>query len=143
MTIIISETFNFMVKSALALRHNTDIKQFIKCTAFLKRQNVGFVSKKSNVLSAEQIKKFMIDAPNESWLFSKVILSLGIFGAFLKDGKTHKSRRFVISIEDCPFDPCDLIRKYIAVRPKQINGNRLLVGYIKNICFAKNVGKNH
>lgn len=52
-----------MVKSTL------DITQVIKYTAFLKRQNVGFIPKKLNVLSAEMIANFMIEARNnESWL---------------------------------------------------------------------------
>lgn len=71
-----------MVKSTLALKYHIDIEQLFKSTAFLKRQNEGFIPRKSNnVLLAEQIAKTMIEAPNESWLFSKVILSLGIFGA--------------------------------------------------------------
>lgn len=49
-----------MIKRILASICNIDIKQFIKCTAFLKRQNVGLIPKKSNVLSAEQIANFMI-----------------------------------------------------------------------------------
>jgi len=105
----------------------------------------------------------MLEAPDESWLLTKVILTLGIFGAcrsddlknlsisdikdhgnyfvvFIRDGKTHKSRRFVVNNEGCLFKPCDLIRKYIALRPKNINGTRLLVGYRKGRCFAQNVG---
>ena len=154
-----------MVKSTLSLKENIDTSKFHKCIAFLKRKNVGYKPKKSNVLTSEQVTKFMMEAPNNQWLLSKVILSIGIFGACrnddlvnlsindiqdherylvvsLKDGKTYKKRNFVIDNEGCPFDACNLIRKYISLRPVHMKGDRLFVVYRNGKCAAQNVGKN-
>lgn len=152
-----------MLKSCLAIKENADINKYPKTIAFLKRQAVGYIPKKSRVLTAEQVTKFLCEAPDEQYLLAKAILVFGIFGAcrrddlirlnlddvvdnerflvvFLRDGKTHTSRSFTITNEGCTFEPCTLYRKYAALRPKNMNSRRLFVAYRNGRCYAQHVG---
>lgn len=61
-----------MLKSTLNLNNNIDISKYIKLTSYLKRQSDGFHSKKSKVLSSEEIEKFINEAPNDKYLDTKV-----------------------------------------------------------------------
>ncbi|XP_031350882.1 uncharacterized protein LOC116176442 [Photinus pyralis] len=73
-----------MLRTILSIRHNVNISNYEKLRAYLKRQNVGYKPKKSNVLSETEIEKFLNEAPIE-YLPQKVALivgiSLGISGA--------------------------------------------------------------
>jgi hypothetical protein len=46
--------------------------------AFLKRRNERYVPKKAKVLTKEQVEKFILEAPDEKWLFAKVITIFGV-----------------------------------------------------------------
>lgn len=152
-----------MIKSCLAVKENVDVSRLPKTTAYLKRQSVGYTPKKSKVLTADQVAKFILEAPDEKWLLTKIILIFGIFGAcrrddltrltledvedngrflvvFLRDGKNHKSRSFTITKEKCPFDPCSFYRKYINLRPANMNSRRLLIAYRNGRCYAQHAG---
>lgn len=152
-----------MLKSCLAVKENVNVSNLPKSIAFLKRQSVGYTPKKSKVLTADQVAKFILEAPDEKWLLTKIILIFGIFGAcrrddlirltledvedngrflvvFLRDGKTHKSRSFTITKEGCPFDPCSFYRKYINLRPTNMKTTRLLIAYRNGRCYAQHVG---
>lgn len=152
-----------MIGKCLQIKENIDTSRFSKTIAFLKRQSTGYEPKKSNVFTAEQVSEFMSKAPDSQWLLEKVILTLGIFGACrrddilklkkndvndngnhftvkIRDDKTHKNRFFTISDEDCPFKPCQLIRKYMLLRPAHFKNENFLVCYRKGKCAAQNVG---
>jgi integrase len=151
-----------MLKSCLAIKENTH-HQYPKTIAFLKRQAVGYIPKKSKILTAEQVTKFLCEASDGEYLLAKVILVFGIFGAcrrddlirlslddvedngrflvvFLRDGKTHRSRSFTITNENCKFDPCTIYRKYADLRPKHMESRRLFVAYRNQRCYAQHVG---
>lgn len=59
---------------------------------------------------------------------------------FLRDGKPHTSRAFTITNEDCPFEPCTIIRKYMALRPPNQKITRFLIGFRSGKCIAQHVG---
>ncbi|XP_031337109.1 uncharacterized protein LOC116166313 [Photinus pyralis] len=152
-----------MIKSCLAIKENVDASKFCKTIAFLKRQTVGYIPKKSKVLTREQVTQFLNEAADVKWLLTKVILVFGIFGAcrrddlirltiddvedngrflvvFLRDGKTHRSRSFTITEEGCSFQPCKLVRKYVALRPKDIASQKFFIAYRNGKCYKQNVG---
>jgi site-specific recombinase XerD len=60
----------------------------------------------------------------------------------LKEGKTHSKRIFTVIDEECPFKPCELIRKYLSLRPSNVPSRRLFIGYRQGKCTSQNVGKN-
>lgn len=70
-----------MIKSGLKLKENVDVSKFNKSLAFLKRQSVGYQPTKAKVFTEDEIQRFMVNAPDNEWLLSKVILTLGIYGA--------------------------------------------------------------
>lgn len=64
-----------MLRSMLHLKEKTEVKIFDEVEAFVKNKNKGYVPKKSEVLSREQIKKFLREATNDVFLMYKVKLS--------------------------------------------------------------------
>lgn len=61
-----------MLKSTLRLKSNFDIGKYNLLTAFLKRNSVGFHSKKSKILTAEHVERFLKEAPDVEYLATKV-----------------------------------------------------------------------
>lgn len=61
-----------MLKSTLYVKKNIDIGKFNKLIMYIKRQTEGHVPKKSKVLEKEQVQKFILDAPNNLFLMTKV-----------------------------------------------------------------------
>lgn len=61
-----------MLKKTLTFKHNIDISKQCQLQAFLKTNSDGFKSKKSNVFTEEQVRKFVVDAPNVYYLGMKV-----------------------------------------------------------------------
>lgn len=64
-----------MLRSMLHLKEKTDVKLFDEVEAFVKNKNKGYVPKKSSVLSREQLKTFLSEAPNDVFLMYKVKVS--------------------------------------------------------------------
>lgn len=153
----------YMFKSTIKVKQNLDISKFSKTIAFLKKQSIDFQPKRASVFTTDQVAKFMVTAPDNEWLLTKVILTFGIFGAcirddlihlniddvndcgnffivFLRDGKTHTNRSFTITDDECPYQPCKLVRKYLSLRPPHMKSNRLFIGYRKGKCVAQHIG---
>lgn len=63
-----------MLKSTLNIRHQINISQYYKLHAFLKRQSEGFTAKKSKTFEPSEINRFMTEAPDQLYLFSKVCI---------------------------------------------------------------------
>lgn len=61
-----------MLKSKLIIENNLDISKFSKLTAFLKRKNDGYNPKKSKILDADQVQRFLTEASDEDHLLTKV-----------------------------------------------------------------------
>jgi hypothetical protein len=65
-----------MLKSTLIMKHNINLSRYALLLAFVKRQSDGFKSKKSKVLSADHIRKFIDEAPDHKYLATKVRIIL-------------------------------------------------------------------
>lgn len=61
-----------MLKTTIKLHEKLDIKPYYTLLAFIKRQSQGFQSKKSKVLTTEEINKFLTEAPDDKYLLTKV-----------------------------------------------------------------------
>jgi hypothetical protein len=61
-----------MLKSTLECKKNVDIAKYHKLRILLKRQSKGYKAKKSKVLSEQQIEKFIVNAPDNTFLSTKV-----------------------------------------------------------------------
>lgn len=61
-----------MLKATLRTKEKIDISNYHSFKAFMKETSSGFISKKSNVFSSENIEKFLSEAPNDKYLATKV-----------------------------------------------------------------------
>lgn len=62
-----------MLKRTLGRNNNVDITSYNRLLEFLKEKSVGFESKKAKIFTAEEIHRFMTEAPDEHYLAMKVI----------------------------------------------------------------------
>ena len=74
-----------MLRKSLQICENVDIYKFGKVVAFVKKQNIGYKPKKSKTLNDEQCRKFIMEAPDDQFLLSKVVLIFGLYGACRRD----------------------------------------------------------
>lgn len=61
-----------MLKSVVRTKHGVDIKPYSNLLAYLKRKGEGFTSKKSKVFAADDIEKYLKEAPDSRYLATKV-----------------------------------------------------------------------
>lgn len=150
-----------MLNRTIKNNEDVDISKYTKLMAFLKKENVGYKPKKSNVLSQQDIQRFISEASDDTYLLEKVILILGISGALrreeihkiklndveiktdplmvinIPETKVNKSKSFVISN-----DFFSIVDKYIKLRPANANVDNLLLKYLKGKCHRLPVGIN-
>lgn len=62
-----------MLKKTLIVKANVDLKTYCRLRAFLKTNSDGYQTKKSLVFAPEQLKTFILDAPDAMYLAMKVI----------------------------------------------------------------------
>lgn len=149
-----------MLKSTIMLNENIDIGQYKKVIAFLKRKNDNYQPKKSNTLTAENVKNFLENAPDDIFLLLKVLLIVGLNGACrcaelcnitmdditdtgniaiinLPDTKTKRKRIFTVT-NDCK--GYDLFKKYLLLRPPHVKHTRFFLYYKLGKCTIQPVG---
>lgn len=61
-----------MIKAMLIVKENIDISKFHALRTILRKNASGFKSKKSELFTGDQIKKFFYEAPDEIYLAKKV-----------------------------------------------------------------------
>lgn len=61
-----------MIKSILKIKNNVDVSKYATLAAFLKRKSDGFQSKKSKILTSNDIERFLNEAPDDQYLATKV-----------------------------------------------------------------------
>lgn len=61
-----------MLKCMIKIKENIDISKFHKLIAKLKKHAIGHESKKAKVFTAEEIHKYLFEAPDEIHLANKV-----------------------------------------------------------------------
>lgn len=63
-----------MLKRTINIKEKIDIGKYPLLTEFSGKNLAGFQSKKSNVLSLENVQKFFIEAPDKKYLAIKVTI---------------------------------------------------------------------
>lgn len=63
-----------MLKTILNYKDNVDISKFLKLLGFLKRKHQGYQRTKSQVLTPEQITKFIENAADAEIIFKSRLL---------------------------------------------------------------------
>lgn len=156
-----------MLKSTIKIKNDIDISRFKKVIAFLKKNAVGYVPKKSKILSKSEVEQFLKKAPNHFFLMKKVVLIIGISGACRRDeltqmrvediddkgdvliikilkSKNYKSRTFTITNDnESDIDYLQLFRDYLKLRPVNIaSTGRLFLNFRNGLCTRQPVGSN-
>ncbi|KAJ8985412.1 hypothetical protein NQ317_017041 [Molorchus minor] len=63
-----------MLKTMINIKNNIDISSYPKLCSFLKLKSTGYKTKKSKILTPEQIKHYLLKAPNREYLFTKWVV---------------------------------------------------------------------
>ncbi|XP_057328498.1 uncharacterized protein LOC130676889 [Microplitis mediator] len=149
-----------MLRTTINLRHAIDINSYHNLKSFIKNLAKGYQPKKAQVLTLSQINNFLNNFDDLIYLAKKVILIFGVFGAMrssefcqmnvqdiedtgnqfivtIKDNKNYYPRNFIIGKEYYA-----IVRKYIDLRPKDIDTRRFFINYQKGKCTCQVIGKN-
>lgn len=76
-----------MIRTMLYMEKNISIKNYEKLKAFIKKVNVGAKSKKAKVFTAAQVKEYLENAPDETYLATKVCIKFNTNYVDLKASK--------------------------------------------------------
>lgn len=134
-----------------------------KVFTLLRRKTECYKPNKAKVLTAQEVTRYLLEAPDKQFLLEKVITVFGIFGACrreellklrvddvedtgrflivtLEDTKNKSCRKFTITEDDTPFKGCTLYRKYVVLRPSGLENQRVFVDYRNGKCTRQFVG---
>ncbi|XP_066139028.1 protein tramtrack, beta isoform-like isoform X10 [Euwallacea fornicatus] len=70
-----------MLRSTLIINNNINIEKYHKLRTFLKIKSKGYQGKKSKLFTQEEIDRFIFEAPDQTYLATKVAIIFGIMGA--------------------------------------------------------------
>ncbi|KAK4874317.1 hypothetical protein RN001_013677 [Aquatica leii] len=149
------------LKSCINIENNIDISKYNKLITYLKRLSEGFQPKKSKVLEAGDIDRFLRDADDHQFLAIKVGLIMGYAGACRREElmtitvndlkfnienilisipktKNNMPRLFAITEQNW----INLIKKYYALRPKNCKTERFFLTYRNGYCINSPIGIN-
>ena len=155
-----------MIKTTLAVKEDIDIKKYLKLISFLKRKSVGYRAKKSKTFTRAEILKFLEEAPDDKYLFMKVVAIIAIAGACRRDElvkmsiddiensgsvlvirvpytKNNRKRCFVVSNGNSEkINLVDICQKYINLRSATPPHKRFFINYRYGKCTNQVVGIN-
>ncbi|XP_016840860.1 uncharacterized protein LOC100680302 [Nasonia vitripennis] len=149
-----------MIKTMIKVRENIDISTYKVLLNQLKINSSGYRSKKSEVFSGEQIKKFLEEAPDEIHLANKVVIIFGTMGYcrgeeltqmkmkhITEEGQllvvdlppdiTYKPRQFTINA-----DMSEIVKKYMKLRFQNASTDRFFLTYRHGKLTNQPIGKN-
>lgn len=72
-----------MIRSLLSVKHGLDISKYLRLRAYLKKENEGYMPKKSKVFTKEQFEHFLQAAPDMQYLGMKVSLECNTQSIYL------------------------------------------------------------
>ncbi|KAJ8668959.1 hypothetical protein QAD02_000218 [Eretmocerus hayati] len=90
-----------MMLQMFVARKRKDISKYSKVHAYLKKLTKKHEPKRSRVLSAEQVYKFIDSAPEPRYLLHKVVLALGLSGCCRMHELIELLMNQVIILDDC------------------------------------------
>lgn len=153
-----------MIRSILSTRKNVDISKYLQLVALLKRKSEGYRAKKSKIFTKQDVTKFLTEASDDTYLFNKVAMIIGLSGACrreeltnmlvenvidegsvfritLPNTKTKVMREFFVTSGNIPgLNMVELVRQYVKIRPCNTNHLRFFVTYRNKKCTKQPVG---
>lgn len=151
-----------MLKSTLNNYHNVDISRYSQLKAFLRHKSKGYTPRKIKTFSLDHIHRFIQEAPDQKFLFTKTVLIFAICGACRKqdlyqltaddiedfgstaliklpasEKKQGKYKTFKI---DGQF--YEIYKKYADLRPSDMTEGKFFTGYENGRCIRQFAGLN-
>ncbi|XP_047997098.1 uncharacterized protein LOC125234755 [Leguminivora glycinivorella] len=149
-----------MLKSTMRAKHNIYLQEYVNLLLWLKKRSAGYKSSQSKILTEANIRKFLEDAPDAKYLATKVALILGVCGQLrsyeltwfktnnvkivdglmigvLCDEQDKTERIFIIRDEFIPW-----VQKYQALRPKDVETDRLFLNLRDGRCTKQVIGRH-
>lgn len=68
-----------MLKKEINIHEKVNIGKFVRLNSFIKKQSVDYQPKKSEVFHADEVNKFLTEAPDKQYLATKVISIIEFF----------------------------------------------------------------
>ncbi|XP_044009448.1 uncharacterized protein LOC122853196 [Aphidius gifuensis] len=151
----------FMLKKTIQLNDGIDIGCYKLLNCYLRKKSDGYFSTRSKIFTSKEIEHFLNDAPDKFYLAVKVAFIFGFIGACrckelynmtiddLKDDGSllivtirpeanRKQRIFTVEGEFY-----NIYKKYILLRPNDIQTNRLFIKLKNGKCINIVIGKNN
>ncbi|PSN37552.1 hypothetical protein C0J52_12549 [Blattella germanica] len=144
------------------MKTSIGISCFPKVISFLKKKSVGYKPNQSKSLSRAEVNRFMREASDKEHLLTKVVAMIGVAGGCRRDEfysmtvgdvqdtgsqliitipQTKTNQRRISVINDGEgLNFLEFYRKYISLRPKELDKNFLFVGYRNGKCVNQRVG---
>lgn len=152
------------LQAMLRVKNRIDLASYHKLHAFMKGVGKGQEAKKSLVFTEEDLCKFFSQAPDNIFLFLKVVAICGVFGSCrrsemcnlvmsdirkegsaliicIRPSKTEKGRTFAV-VDNSNIKYAEIFNKYLALRPKHISTDRVFLKYSQGLCIKQVVGIN-
>ncbi|XP_063626717.1 uncharacterized protein LOC134798255 [Cydia splendana] len=149
-----------MLKTTMRAKHNIYLQDYFNLRVWLRKRSVGFKSSQSKILTQENIRKFIDEAPDAQYLAAKVALILGVCGQLrnidltcfntnnikivdglmigvLNDAQNKTEKIFVIRDEFIPW-----VQKYQALRPPNLDTERFFLNLRDGYCTKQVIGRH-
>ncbi|XP_063385759.1 uncharacterized protein LOC134671837 [Cydia fagiglandana] len=149
-----------MLKTTMRAKHNIYLQDYFNLRVWLRKRSVGFKSSQSKILTQENIRKFIDEAPDTQYLAAKVALILGVCGQLraidltcfntnnikvvdglmigvLNDAQNKTEKIFVIRDEFIPW-----VQKYQALRPAHVDTERFFLNLRDGNCTKQVIGRH-
>ncbi|XP_063540172.1 uncharacterized protein LOC134749218 [Cydia strobilella] len=149
-----------MLKTTMRAKHNIYLQEYFNLRVWLRKRSVGFKSSQCQVLTQENIRKFIDEAPDAKYLATKVALILGVCGQLravdltcfnsnnikiadglmigvLNDAQNKTEKIFVIRDEFIPW-----VQKYQALRPANADTERFFLNLRDGKCTKQVIGRH-
>ncbi|XP_037051840.1 uncharacterized protein LOC119085530 [Bradysia coprophila] len=141
-----------LLKRTLGIYNKVDMSTYKRLLGFLKEKSIGFDRKRGKVFSAEEISRFLMEAPDDDYLAMKTMMIFGVTGgcrgfdllAVKIDYLTDYGNEIIVNIPDpkkntaklfvITGDYAKFVRKYMQLRPAETTTDRFFLKYSQGEC---------
>ena len=155
-----------MIKACLKTHRNVNVSHYQNVVSFLKRKMDGYSAKKSKILDKDEIYRYLKEAEDKTFLGTKVVMIVGVFGAcrreelctlsvdniedlgssiriYLPETKTKHPREFLVTRGSWPdLDLLKMFREYANLRPADMTTKRFFLTLRNGKCIKSPMGIN-
>lgn len=148
-----------MLKKTILIKHNIDLKTYAELISFLKKESKNYIPTRAKVFTPDEMKRFIQEADDLSWLDVKVVCIFGLYGAtrtdelpkILLEHIEKQGELFLVNLPETKTEPrsfvikgplIKIIEKYMNLRPANATTNRFFLNYRNGKCTIQPIGTN-